>query len=204
MSANDTAEAIYIVIKRISKKIGKWILFGLLGIVLISTCVVTYDYLKSSYENRTQVISELDEIKLDQKFSDFMFRNPNFKETSKAKKSKVRADDYENEKTSFSVNVLDNKISMITYICKNDSNFVRINNLSCYDSGDIVLSKYGKDIRVLCLKDKEEELYSKYRIYDSVKYGVRHHMISNSIYGFTVMSSSRFDDKIFEAWGDCE
>ncbi len=200
MSANETAEAILIVIKRIAK----WILFGLLAIALIIGCFIGYESAKSSYENRLKIITEVDGIKLDDKFSDFMFRNPDFKASTKSKKSKVRADDYENEKTSFYVNVSDNKVSMITYVCKKELDFVHINGLSCQDSGDLILSKYGKDVRILCLKDKNDEYHHSYRLYDSVKYGVRHHVVSNSILGFTVMSSSKFDDKLFEAWSDCE
>lgn len=200
MSANETAEAILIVIKRV----GKWILFGLLAIVLLIALVIGYDFAKSAYDNRLQLISEVDGIKLGDKFSDFMFRNPDFKASTNAHKSKVRADDYSNEKTSFHVNVTDDKVSMITYVCKKDLNFVHINGLSCQDNGDLVLSKYGKDIRILCLKDKNDEYHNSYRIYDAVKYGVRHHVVSNAILGFTIMGPSKFDDKSFDAWGDCE
>lgn len=200
MSKNETAEAIFIVLR----KVGKWLLIVFLAILFVLVCFFSYEYVRNIYDNRLKVVTEIDGIKLGDKFSDFMFKNAGFKATSKKDKSKVRADDYSNENSSFDVNVTDNKISMITYICKDYGNYVQINGISCKDSGDVVLNKYDKEIRVLCLKNREEERFNSYRIYDAVKYGVRHHVVSNSVLGMTVLSTSQFNDKILEDWGDCD
>ena len=94
MSANETAEAILIVIKRLAK----WGAYGVLGIVgvgaFIAVSVWGYErYSKISIEQfRPQVVSSLKGIGIGDRWSDVVFRHGEF---SVQKKSNIRK--YEDE-----------------------------------------------------------------------------------------------------------
>ena len=200
MSANETAEAIIIVIK----KIGKWILialfFVILGVILFSSYVSIMQY----YENRPKIVTEIKNIKIGEKFSDFMFKNPDFTIDKNPTKNNEDKTYYENNKEKISVTLKENIISEITYLCKETYENTIVNGISCNDIGETIIEKYGQDLRIQCLKDKTDKDFLKYRVYDVVKYGIRHHVLSNHVIAFNIISAETLKEYTGTNWTNCE
>jgi hypothetical protein len=200
MSANETAEAIIIVIK----KIGKWILIALLFVVLGVIILSSYEFINQYYKNKPKIITEINNIKIGEKFSDFMFRNPGFTVAKNPPKRDENETYYENNSVSIGVTVKDDAISDITYICKDTYEYTNVNGILCNVNGDEIFEKYGKDVRVQCLKDKTDKDYLKYRVYDVIKYGIRHHVFSNQVKAFHFISPNTLKDYTGLSWVSCE
>jgi hypothetical protein len=199
MSANETAEAIWIVIKRLFK----WIFFIALLCFLGLLVAVLYPEVKQYFENRPKVINEIQGISLGEKYSDFMFRNSGFVAMKPESKRADGETHYENKSLSLRVGFKDSLIVNITYICKDTYEYTSVSGIKCNSRGDAIFEKYGKDVRVLCLKDKTDNLYQSYRVYDVVKYGLRHHVFSNVVKAFDVNTLSRISDNGAN-WTTCD
>ncbi len=200
MSSKETAEVILIVFK----KIGKWILIFILFISLALSLFIAYDKLNQYFKNRPEIVSQLKEIKLGDKFSDLMFKNPGFVRVENDEIAKFNEEYYENKNTSLTVTIKDKLVSQVNYICKESSEYTSINGISCGSSGDLILEKYGNDVRVQCLKNKSDKFYASYRVYDVVRYGVRHHVVSNSIKGFMIVGANDLVGYTGINWTTCE
>jgi len=75
MEKNERAEAILIVIKRISK----WILLSVLGLATLALFVGLGIYMYKEWEDRPKVVLELKGIAIGEKLNDVLFRNPGLK-----------------------------------------------------------------------------------------------------------------------------
>lgn len=200
MSAKETAEAILIVLK----KIGKWILILVLIVSFLVSLFIAYVKLNEYLENRPKVINQLKDINLGEKFSDFMFKNPGFIQIKDVENSEANEENYENKNSSLTVAFIDKLVTQVTYICKSSYEYTSINGIVCGSSGDLILDKYGKDVRVQCLKDKSDKNYTSYRVYDVVKYGIRQHVVSNVVQAFMIASPKDLEGYTGINWTSCE
>ena len=181
MSSKETADAILIVFK----KVGKWIVVFSFILLLIFFAIHAQNKIRDYYQNRPQIVDSLKGIELGEKFQDFMFRNEGFVLKMDEKKSDdVR--NYSNKEKSLTVRVEDDKVVRVVYQCNEDYDSFDLNGIDCGSVGDKVLEKYGKELHANCLKEKTNDDYLKYRVYDAVKYGVRYHIISNKVRAFDI------------------
>ena len=200
MSTNESAEAVIIVLKRI----GKWILFASLSMVAMLLLVIAYEQINLYIQNRPKVVNELKGIVIGEKFSDFMFKNPNYSEAKESPKIGNGETYYENLKERLGVVIKDYFVSEVTYICNDSYEYTSVNGISCDSLGDSILEKYGSDVRVQCLKNKSDKDYTSYRVYDAVKFGVRHHVFSNHVKAFHIVKHEELKDATGVKWGSCE
>jgi len=200
MSKNETAEAIIIVLK----KIGKWILYGLLIVISIVILYSSSIAIVQYYENKPKLITELKNIKIGERYSDFMFKNPGYIVDKNPPKNRENESYLENSKEKITVAIKGNLISEITYICKENYENTTVNGISCNETGDYISDKFGENLRIQCLKDKTDKDYLIYRVYDVVKYGVRHHVLSNKVVAFNIVNPDILKDYTGLNWSNCE
>ena len=200
MSANETAEAILIVLK----KIGKWLAVAVAALLLIYLAFYAYVKIEDHYENRPKLIMSLNGIELGERFQDFMFRNAGFALDEDRKTDIVY---FRNKEKSTTVAIADNKVARILYACKEEYDYKSVNGIDCRSSGDDVFRKYDKEIRVQCLKYKSDSNYMNYRVYEAIKYGVRYHVVSNEVVAFDVVGSNELENTdgfINKNWSVCQ
>ncbi len=203
MSSKETAEAIIIVLKRLMKWFFAFAVFFLLVIISF----YGYSQIDAYYKNRPQIVQSLKGIELGEKFKDFMFRNAGFVLDVDRNKRVADVIYYDNQEKSIAVAIGDNRVVRVLYGCMEKFENTSINGIECRSSGDSVFMKYDKAIRVQCLRDKNDSNYLNYRVYDSVKFGVRYHVVSNEVVAFDVASPSDFEklEGFMNAkWTECE
>jgi hypothetical protein len=183
MSANETAEVVLLVIKRLAK----WLVIALIAaLTLIAVFFFAWPELSRIYSERAKPVTELAGIKLGEKLSDTLFKNPGFE----LKESKP--DDpvyYTNKDVSIAFNVSGDRVKQVVYQCITNTYTRVIHGLSCQSNGEEVLKKYGNDVVVWCKTDKAAKDYMTYRLYDVQKFGIRFHLISNKVEVFHATDS---------------
>lgn len=199
MNANEKAEVFFIIVK----KIGKWFLFALLILILIFLCLYSYDKITNYLENLPKVITELKGIKVGEKYSDFVFKNPGFK-AKKINFKTINELHYENIERRLSVSVNNSKIEDINYICDSESDYTNINGIACNDLGDKIVEKFTNEVKIQCLLDKDNLLFPDLRVYDVVKYGVRYELLNNNVVSYKVSSPESLSKYTGINWGQCE
>ena len=194
MSAHETAEAIL----HVTKRLAKWIAIGLLAsVTLIAAYVFVWVEVKRMYDQRAGLVTELAGIKLGDKLSDTLFRNPGFE----YKKSLPDAPGYyANKDESIGFYVSDNRVEEVVYQCTASIYNTVIHGLSCSSNGDAILKKYGNDVVVWCQSDKAAKDYMTYRLYDVRKFRIRFHLISNKVEVFHA-ADRPVDSK---SWSACD
>ena len=124
-----------------------------------------------------------------------MFKNSGFKIDKS--ESKIEDEIYyrrkeENQKNYASVTIKDNRVLRIVLKCKDSYDSVKVNGIGCHSYGETITEKFGQLVSIQCLKDKNDENYLKYRVYDVKKYGIRYHLISNQIIAFSIAPTNDF------------
>ena len=200
MSANERAEAFLMVIKRLAK----WVAIGVAGVLALVLIGLGFYDAKDSYDKRPKVVDEFNGIKLGEKVQDFIFKNPEFIIDDDA--LKFEGDDkvfYVNKNKSTYAAVSGGKVVEITYVCRESLDYTDVGEVRCHSSGELIASRFKKDVLIFCLKDKSDSRYAKYRLYKVSKYGVTYHLYSNSVDAFNVESISEAKKGIAN-WGGCE
>ena len=195
MKSNETAEAVLIVLKTI----GKWLLIAALIFLGLFSIFFIYIKIDDYVGSRPRVVNEFLNIKLDEKLGDVLFRIEGLelvKEDLKTKDESITR--YSNIGSGISVDVKLGRISGIVYKCKDDADYMVVNDIFCNDLGEKVLKKYS-DVRILC----KNELI-KFRVYDAVSYGVRYYLVSNKVAAFYVSKPSFLETLIGINWHQCE
>ena len=205
MSANETAEAILIVIKRLAK----WAAYGVLGIVgvgaFIAVSVWGYGrYSKISIEQfRPQVVSSLKGIGIGDRWSDVVFRHGEFLVQKKAKVRKYEDEvDYLNKEKNILVSVRNGLVFSVMYECGADRGSTDLNGVHCGDSGDDILKQFGSKVRVLCGTDDESKMYM--RVYDVVEFGTRFQLIINKVAALIVADKEELRSWVGFNWDLCK
>ena len=194
MKPNEYSDAFLVIVKRLFK----WIALGLLGSLIIFLIFFVYIKIDEYYQDLPKTVTSLKEIELDEKISDFIFKNPGFiidDEKNKDTKSNEYTW-YSNKVKSLQVAISENKVQRIVYLCSSENDYSYVNQIQCNSKGEAVIAKYGKEIQVKCLKDKNDKDSSIYRVYDAPKYGIRHHVISNNLIASGIKSKFLFENDI--------
>lgn len=206
MSAEETAEAIILVIKRLAK----WVAYGVLGIVgvgaFIAVSVWGYErYSKISIEQfRPQVVSSLKGIGIGDRWSDVVFRHGEFFVQEKAK-VRVYEDgvDYLNKEKNIFVTVRNGVVFTVAYGCQEDRGSTDLNGVHCGASGDDILKQFGSKVRVLCrTTDDETKMYA--RVYDVVEFGTRYHLYTNKVDALIVADKEELRAMVGFNWDLCK
>ncbi len=200
MSANETAEAIIIVIKRLAK----WAFIGLLLIAFFIGLIIGYFQIESYYKNRPQLVTSIKGISLGDKLSDALFKNPGFSIDEAASKKDGESTIYRNKETRVDLDVKDDRIVAVSYFCKSEFDYTSVNGISCHDTGDRLVEKYGNDLKVQCLRDKKDKLYLNYRVYDISRFGIRHHVFNNKVAAFYASMPAELEEATGVNWGSCD
>lgn len=180
MSANETAEAILIVIKRLLK----WFGFGVLilaGLVLLIVAGASgYD----KWQSRPQIATELNGIKLGESIGDVRFKNEGLSGPSKWADKNSDQQNYSIQSKLLFVSVKGGRVNRVSQLCGTSSDHVGINRIYCNEStSEDILKKYGSNVRVLCVKDEPLK-----RAYDAIEFGVRYELSQNTVYAITITS----------------
>ena len=202
MSANETAEAIWIVIKRIFK----WVFLIALSVALFFASLIGYEKLKQYQEQKPKLIDQLMDIKIGMKYEDFMFRHPGFV-LEKDSKGNEYIEDYVNSKSSLYVKLLEKKVVRVIYACKGEFDVNGVSGVLCGSKGDLIFDRYGKGIVVQCLKDKNDSDYLTNRVYDIREYGIRYHVVANEVVAIDVSSPQSLQDSnsfVNKRWASCQ
>jgi hypothetical protein len=199
MSANETAEAILIVIKRLAK----WLLYGVLIIAFLIGVFIAFLEIQSHLKGQPKFVSSLKDLELDEKFSDVLFKTPGL---ALLKEPSIRewGEAYRDKDRSVDVWVKSGRVSAIGYYCKTESEYTSVNGVLCAASGDSILEKYGKHLRVQCLLNKSDPESASLRVYDVPKFGIRHYLVSNKVVVFVAMSTKQLEEATGKAWGPCD
>ena len=173
-----------------------WIIMKLtISIVTIILIFSIYDAIRSHIKNQPEVITKLENIEIGQKFEDFMFKNSGFE----IEKKEIQIEDEiyysrkaENQQNYASVTIKNNRVSNIVLQCKEFYDSLTVNGIRCDSYGETIIEKFGHLVHIQCLKDKNNENYLKYRVYDVEKYGVRYYLISNQVIAFGIAPINDF------------
>jgi hypothetical protein len=178
MDSKEKAEVIIIVIKRIAK----WILYALGATVLLALVLYGYLTYTSYISNKPKLITGINGIELGNKVSDVLFRETGFKKTILSKKDLFGDVLYENLETSTSFRVMDNIVVAVYQLCKVESEYTSLNDISCLSSNGYSISdKYGNDLLIKCSTDKTYAHYIEHRNYIVPKYGIKYILLSNKV-----------------------
>ena len=173
-----------------------WIIMKLtISIVTIILIFSIYDAIRSHIKNQPEVITKLENIEIGQKFEDFMFKNSGFE----IEKKEIQIEDEiyysrkaDNQQNYASVTIKNNRVSNIVLQCKEFYDSLTVNGIRCDSYGVTIIEKFGHLVHIQCLKDKNNENYLKYRVYDVEKYGVRYYLISNQVIAFGIAPINDF------------
>ena len=133
-----------------------------------------------------------------------MFKNPGYMIFEDPADTSVNESYYMNPNTLIGVRFKDQSVADILYTCKGGYDDTSVNGVSCNGVGDSIFDRYGKEVRVLCMKDKKDKDYLNQRVYDVVNYGIRHHVHSNKVHTFQIVAPYRLKEYIGINWTVCE
>jgi hypothetical protein len=164
-------------------------------IVAIFLIYSIYEAIRTYINNQPEIVTKLENIEIGQKFEDFMFKNSGFEIDTKERK--IEDEIYysrkaENQQNYASVTIKDNKVLRVLLQCNDSYDLTTVNGIGCHSYGETIIEKFGQLVNIQCLKDKNNENYLKYRVYDVKKYGVRYHLISNQIIAFSIAPTNDF------------
>lgn len=186
MSANERAEAVLIVIKRL----GKWALYGVLILAVLLGLIVAGAYGYQRWDERPQLATELKGVTLGEPLGDVQFRVADLKQLVDDKGVAV-PDQYESDALSIRVKVTNNHVESISYSCsvsETERDYTEVNGIRCGDSSKELEEKFGDDLRIECLRMDDGTIAQGLRSYDAVRFGVSHFLMSNKIVILMVQS----------------
>lgn len=161
------------------------------------------------YHGLPKVITEFKELKLGESLSDATFKlgNPGrFVIESPTRKEET----YSFKPFHVQATLRNGKIVRVSYSCmENNTDFTSLNGIICGDSGDNILAKFDKEVRILCrVLNKQEGPWSDYqrvtRVYDLVKYGIRYELMQNSVSTMEIASPEDLESSNQIEWETCK
>ena len=176
------------------RRIWKRIALGVFAVVALASigtgAIVGY----LSWEARPRVVTSFEGVSLGEKFSDVQFRHGPFMQP-KSKDNANRSSDgdglYINDAKGLFLPVRNGVVVGIQYFCKNTTDYTSANGIRCEETGEEILNRFGKSVRVQCPTNKDD--HSEFRrAYDVPEFGVRYLMQRNRVEGFYVTDQLRF------------
>jgi len=161
------------------------------------------------YKSNPYEITELYGIKIGDKLSDVLFKNEGIVADNE------RSDkDYLSFKDAFyNVNkqiptrffkTTNGLVKEIRIECQKDDVSTEIATIKCNDSGEVILDKFGTDVKILCRIINDEKKV-KQRIYEVYKYRLRFGLEYNKVTMFQVSDVDSFiSSSYYKDFGNCE
>lgn len=110
---------------------------------------------------------------------------------------------YTHDKLPLVAHVYQGRVTYIVYRCPREGPSITVNGIACGDSGDRIMERFAKQIRVLCLV-KPSSISSSMRAYDAVDFGTRYVLSSNKVTAFAVADKAEMPYLSGINWGKCE
>ncbi len=132
--------------------------------------------------NSFSLITEVDGIKLGESINEVLFKHKGFVKSAKdISKDDLASDvEYSSVEEEIDISFVNGNVEYITYWCRNSEDSRAINDISCGNSSETILSKFKNQVSVVCSSDKE------WRGYFVSKYGVGYFLSLNKVEGFLV------------------
>ncbi len=198
MSANERAEAVLIVIKRL----GMWSLYGVLISATLLGLLLAYWAADNYWESRPRLIQELEGIKIGESLGDVQFKISDLKR-SESEANEAGTENYSSDSKRLAVSVKESKINYLAYYCKSEGlEYSSVGSIGCADRSDQITEKYGDDVRILCAK-KDGAIDNTVRTYDVVKYGLRYILEQNSVVVLAVIPPALLETYVGRNWFPC-
>lgn len=189
-------------------KASKTVLVTLAVGILLGLISIGGVFLYHHYQGLPKVITEFKELKLGESLSDATFKlgvPGRYVVVSQTGNEET----YVFSSSSVQATLRDGKIVRVSYSCAlNKYDPTSLNGIVCGDSGDKILTRFNKDVRVLCrVLSKEEGPWSDYqrvRVYDVVKYGTRYELMQNSVFAMEIASPEDIERSNGGEWDKCK
>ncbi len=192
-------------ILNIFKKLLKWLAASFLVFGLLASLIALGVYVFYEIKDRPKVESELNGVKLGDKFSDVMFKNPGFEKEKKQEPDyfndlKSNQIKFTNKDSNTFVYFTSNLVSKVAYACQGSLEFSEVSKIRCRDTSETLERRFGNKLRVLCYRILEDKL----RAYDVPKFGIRYLLWENKVAGFVI--SSPLEMILFDGdnWVSCD
>jgi hypothetical protein len=168
-------------------------------LVVFSGVIYLYTSINDWYEQRPKVIKELDGIKIGASISDLKFSFEDLKRNEET--SRRDQEQYANKNDGFydlndgknSVEVINGKISRVVQRCDQESvDYTTVNSISCNDSSEKIVEKFGSEVIVLCaLKSEQSGGLEEYKVrkYRVKKYNIEYYLYLNKVIAFIAVDS---------------
>lgn len=189
---------------RISKVVGLSIA-GVVGLIALPLGAY-FGYLE--WEKRPRLVTSLDGATLGEPLSDVVFRHGPLTKNPPTGVQKYSDEEYyQREDNSFHVSVRGGRITSIWHDCKTSDNrtdYTTVNGIQCGDLGNKIMETLGDNLRVLCTRDKVQDIAKLFRAYDVPKYGTRYLLVLNQVRGFYIFPPGELESLVGYNWDKCE
>jgi hypothetical protein len=174
---------VFLIILKITFLIG--ILIGIFYV-----CVLIQNW----YESRPKVIEKIDNIQIGISYSDLKFLIDTLKKDEDS--TKTYQEDYIEKNDGYyefnngrnTVEIIKSKVSRISHRCDQESSdYTSINGISCNDSSEEILTKFGGNITIFCAipdTESEEDIKFRLRKYKVEKYKIEYYLYLNKVVAF--------------------
>lgn len=189
-------------------RVSKVTFVTLVVVVLLGLFSIVGFFMNRHYHGLPKVITEFKELKLGESLSDATFKlgNPGrFVLESPTHKEET----YSFKPYHVQATLRNGKIVRVSYSCmENKTDFTSLNGIICGDSGDKIIARFDKEVRILCrIQDKQEGPWSDQqrvtRVYDVVKYGISYELMRNSVSAMEIASPEDLEPFKQVEWDKC-
>jgi len=154
------------------------------------------------FENKPKIVTELMGIHVGEKLSDVLFKNKGFTIEKDSESDKTVT--YANEAGTKQFASENGMITRVVFACDKEDTTTEYAKIKCNASGEEVIKKYNKDLKIICRK-KDDELITSNRLYDVERYGIRFGLEYNRVIGFLIAEPNKlFTEKNKDSWGECK
>lgn len=199
MSANERAEAVLIVIKRL----GKWALYGVLILAALIGLTVGGFLAYEAWEKRPQLVDQHAGIRLGDSLGDVQFKMGDLQRMPRDKDSDPTEEIYFSKQSNLQLDVKEGRVNFLAYVCNTEGrDYTSIGHITCADKADDIIEKYGGSVRILCLTT-DGKIDNTSRAYDAIQYGLRYILENNSVRVIAVVSPLVLEGFIGKNWTPC-
>ena len=172
---------------------------------MLTTAILVGGYFGyERWDKRPQVIKSLYGITLGETLSDVTFKKGPFVKRPRDSSLKQHDDEehYSQVATRLNIMIRNGIVTHVWYVCDSKSDFTKVNNVTCGDSGESIESKFGNMTRVLCAKAPAAGAVPL-RVYDIPRFGTRYGLTENRVGAFIVMTPNALESAVGINWDKC-
>lgn len=191
------------------KRLFKGLFVGVLGVAALIAALWAGGVIYDTFMERPKPIESVGSVNLGDSLSDVKFKVGSLvldlDRTQKSADQFNRVGDgiYKIPDSKLEIEVFDGKVALIDYSCDvlNQDNF-SLNGVGCGASGEDIIDRFGKQVKVFCLKeDVQEEKRDFLRLYEVPNLNTRYFMYKNQVLAIYVASQKRLANK--SNWKEC-